>query len=254
MMTTWLKTVIMMIDPNIGRDEKELKLEQADVAIRILIADDQVLFADNLKLMLETLTNDLQVVGIAYNGAQAIELVDSLIPDIVLMDVRMPHTDGVQATRIIKRSYPEQKIIMLTTFIDDSYVESALNHGAEGYLLKNIRPEQLISAIRAVHGGSVLLSPALVSRLMHKQDEDSPVDPESASIRETIAKMGNREKEILGLIAQGYTNKKIAEKLFISDPTVRNYISAIYAKLGSKDRLEVMTLARKNIKHTPDAT
>lgn len=222
-------------------------MEQTEKSIRILIADDQVLFADNLKLMLETVTKDIQVVGIAYNGIQAIEKVSELSPDIVLMDVRMPHTDGVKATKIIKEKHPEQKIIMLTTFIDDSYVESALNYGAEGYLLKNIRPEQLISAIRAVDNGSVLLSPLLVAHLMHKTDDEA-VDAETKSIRETIAKMGNREKEILGLIAQGYSNRRIAETLFISDPTVRNYISSIYAKLGSNDRLEVISLVRKNVK------
>jgi len=222
-------------------------VEQTEKPIRILIADDQVLFADNLKLMLETVTSDIQVVGIAYNGTQAIDKVSELSPNIVLMDVRMPHTDGVKATKIIKEMHPEQKIIMLTTFIDDSYVESALNYGAEGYLLKNIRPEQLISAIRAVDNGSVLLSPLLVAHLMHKTDDEA-VDAETKSIRETIAKMGNREKEILGLIAQGYSNRKIAEKLFISDPTVRNYISSIYAKLGSNDRLEIISLVRKNVK------
>lgn len=218
----------------------------SDAIIRILIADDQVLFAENLKLMLETVSHDLKVVGIAYNGEQAIELVDSLQPDLVLMDVRMPNTDGVEATRIIKESRPNQRIIMLTTFIDDSYVEAALNFGAEGYLLKNIRPEQLISAIRAVNAGSVLLSPMLVSRLMLKEEEE--IDPEIASTQAVIAKMSNREKEILSLIAEGYSNRRIADELFISDPTVRNYISGIYAKLGSKDRLEVISLARKSIK------
>lgn len=222
-------------------------MDSTPAGIRILIADDQVLFADNLKLMLETLTQDLHVVGIAYDGTQAIELVKKLDPDITLMDVRMPQTDGVEATRVIKEAYPENKIIMLTTFIDDSYVEAALQYGAEGYLLKNIKPAQLISAIRAVHGGSVLLSPTLVSRILHKEEDGEPVNPEVKSIREIINKMGNREKEILGLIAQGYNNKRIAETLFISDPTVRNYISAIYAKVGSNDRLEVMSLVRKSI-------
>lgn len=217
-----------------------------DTLIRILIADDQVLFAENLKLMLETVADDLEVVGIAFNGQQAIELVDSLTPDLVLMDVRMPKLDGVEATRVIKEKRREQRIIMLTTFIDDSYVEAALNFGAEGYLLKNIRPEQLISAIRAVNSGSVLLSSSLVSRLILKEEGD--VDPEIKSTQAVIAKMCTREKEILSLIAKGYSNKRIADELFISDPTVRNYISRIYAKLGSKDRLEVINLARKSIK------
>jgi DNA-binding NarL/FixJ family response regulator len=226
-------------------------VENKEKIIKIIIADDQVLFADNLKLMLETVTSDLKVVGIAYNGEQVIEQVLNNSPDIILMDVRMPKTDGVQATKKIKDLRPDQKIVMLTTFIDDSYVEAALNFGAEGYLLKNIRPEQLVSAIRAVHNGSVLLSPLLVSHLMHKEDNE---DEETQSIHKTISKMGNREKEILGLIAKGYSNKEIAETLFISDATVRNYISSVYAKLGSKDRLKVITLARKTIKISSDDT
>lgn len=226
-------------------------VENKEKIIKIIIADDQVLFADNLKLMLETVTSDLKVVGIAYNGEQVIEQVLNNSPDIILMDVRMPKTDGVQATKKIKDLRPDQKIVMLTTFIDDSYVEAALNFGAEGYLLKNIRPEQLVSAIRAVHNGSVLLSPLLVSHLMHKEDNE---DEETQSIHKTISKMGNREKEILRLIAKGYSNKEIAETLFISDATVRNYISSVYAKLGSKDRLKVITLARKTIKISSDDT
>jgi DNA-binding NarL/FixJ family response regulator len=226
-------------------------VENKEKIIKIIIADDQVLFADNLKLMLETVTSDLKVIGIAYNGEQVIEQVLKNSPDIILMDVRMPKTDGVQATKKIKELRPDQKIVMLTTFIDDSYVEAALNFGAEGYLLKNIRPEQLVSAIRAVHNGSVLLSPLLVSHLMHKEDNE---DEETQSIHKTISKMGNREKEILRLIAKGYSNKEIAETLFISDATVRNYISSVYAKLGSKDRLKVITLARKTIKISSDDT
>jgi len=224
-------------------------LDQEDAIIRILIADDQILFADNLKLMLETLTNDIKVIGIAYNGVQAIEMVDALGPDIVLMDVRMPQLDGVKATKAIREQHPDQKIMMLTTFIDDSYVESALNFGAAGYLLKNIKPKDLIQAIHAIACGSVLLSPALVVRLLHRDTTPGETgdDSETEAIREVINRMGNREKEILKLIAKGYNNRRIAETLFISDPTVRNYISAIYAKLGSKDRLEVISIARKNI-------
>jgi len=210
-----------------------------------LIADDQVLFAENLKLMLETLAEDIVVVGIAYDGAEAITLVDSLHPDLVLMDVRMPHVDGVKATQLIRERYPEQKIVMLTTFIDDTYVESALNHGAAGYLLKNIKPNELIDAIFAVHSGSVLLSPDLVSLLLRKSEsEEGHDDQDSEALGDLVRKMNMREKEILGLIAKGYNNRSIADTLFLSEPTVRNYISRIYAKIGSKDRLEVMAIAK----------
>lgn len=227
-------------------------METNDTTIRVLIADDQILFADNLKLMLETLAQNITVIGIAYDGGEAVGMVDSLEPDIILMDVRMPGMDGVQATKTIRLKHPDQKIIMLTTFDDDTYVEAALIHGAVGYLLKNIKPNDLIMAINAVATGSILLSPDLVVRLLKHSDAGQPSnDPETESMHSAIATMSNREKEILNLIAKGYSNKKIAETVFLSEPTVRNYISAIYAKLGSKDRLEVMSIARKNIGNNP---
>lgn len=210
--------------------------------VNIIIADDQYLFSDNLKLMLETLTEDIRVIDIAVNGNQAVDMSRETMPDMILMDVRMPQMDGVEATKVIKSENPAIKIIMLTSFLDDYYVESALQYGAEGYLLKNIKPHQLISAIRAVYSGSVLLSPSLVASILKKDS----FSPELEKYRNAVMKMGKREREILHLIAEGYNNKRIAETLFISDATVRNYVSRIYAKLGSNDRLEVMSLARKN--------
>lgn len=207
-----------------------------------------MLFAENLKLMLETLAEDIKVVGIAYDGEQATGMVDILKPDLILMDVRMPILDGVKATKRIKQKYPEQKIVMLTTFVDDTYVESALNYGADGYLLKNIKPNELIDAINAVHSGSVLLSPDLVSLILRKSDvEEDYYDSDAENLRMVVKKMSSREKEILSLIAKGYNNHNIAEALFLSEPTVRNYISRIYAKIGSKDRLEVMAIAKTRI-------
>lgn len=198
--------------------------------------------------MLETLTEDIEVVGIAYDGKQALNMVDTLKPDLILMDVRMPILDGVKATRLIKEKNPEQKIVMLTTFVDDTYVESALNYGAAGYLLKNIKPNELIDAINAVNSGSVLLSPDLVSLVLKKSDiEEDSSDWDENNLRLVIKKMSVREKEILSLIAKGYNNHNIAEALFLSEPTVRNYISRIYAKIGSKDRLEVMSIAKTRV-------
>jgi len=195
--------------------------------------------------MLETLTEDITVVGIAYNGEQALNMVDALNPDLILMDVRMPILDGVKATRLIKDKNPEQKIVMLTTFVDDTYVESALNFGAAGYLLKNIKPNELIDAINAIHSGSVLLSPDLVSLLLKKGDiEEDSSDWDTENLSMIIEKMSVREKEILSLIAKGYNNRTIADALFLSEPTIRNYISRIYAKIGSKNRLEVMSIAK----------
>lgn len=213
--------------------------------IRILIVDDQQLFSENLKLALETLAPDIEVIGIANNGQEAIDRVIITMPDLVLMDVRMPVLDGVQATKTLHAQYPELKIVMLTTFLDDTYVQEALAYGAYGYLLKNIRPDDLVASLRAVSRGSVLFSPDILSRIIPKLEShqaDSEADKEYHSF---YNKLGRREKEILQLVAKGFSNKKIAETLFISEPTVRNYISSIYAKFGSKDRLELISVAQK---------
>jgi DNA-binding NarL/FixJ family response regulator len=211
--------------------------------IKILLADDQQLFSDNLKLMLETLTKDFQVVGIAANGEEAVEQTEAVQPDIILMDVRMPGMDGVQATRLIHRAHPEIKIVMLTTFPDDSYVEEALQHGAYGYLLKNIKAEELIASLRAISRGAVLFSPDILQKLIQRMD--SKPEELDNEYREVISRLGHREREVLKLLAREYSNQQIADTLFISEPTVRNYISSIYAKVGSKDRLHVISIARK---------
>jgi DNA-binding NarL/FixJ family response regulator len=212
--------------------------------INILLADDQKLFAENLKLMLETLTKDMHVIGIAYDGQEAVNMVEEKIPDLILMDVRMPGLDGVKATQIIHQKYPEIKIIMLTTFLDDNYVEDALKHGAYGYILKNIKAEDLISSLRAAHSGTALLSPAILEKRINREAKHEK-EEYSYQYREIIRHLGNREKQILALIAKGYNNQKIADTLYISEPTVRNYISSIYAKVGSNDRLEVMSIAQR---------
>ncbi|GHT63988.1 DNA-binding response regulator [Spirochaetia bacterium] len=209
--------------------------------MEILLADDQQLFSDNLKLMLETLTDDIKVTGIAADGQEVIDMVEKVIPDLILMDVRMPGIDGVQAAKIIHQRHPEIKIVMLTTFLDDTYVEEALQYGAYGYILKNIRSEDLIASLRAIYRGSVLFSPDILQKLIPRLDHDE----HDNEYHEIIAHLGNREKEILKLVAKGYNNKKIADTLFISEPTVRNYISSIYAKVGSKDRLQVMSIAQR---------
>jgi DNA-binding NarL/FixJ family response regulator len=219
--------------------------------IKILLADDQSLFADNLKLMLETLSEDISVTGIASNGQEAIELAGKEQPDIILMDVSMPVLDGVEATRILHQQFPGIKIVILTTFPDDSYVKDALHYGAYGYILKNMRSEDLIASIRAISRGAALFSPAILEKLSRMED----VKPESGGrehngYKELISRLGNREREILSLVAKGYSNKRIADAIFVSEPTVRNYISSIYAKVGTKDRLEVMSIARKGTLET----
>jgi RNA polymerase sigma factor (sigma-70 family) len=202
-----------------------------------------------MKLMLETMTEDIKVAAIASDGEEAIKMVETTAPDLILMDVRMPVMDGVEATKIIHQKHPDIKIIMLTTFLDDTYVETALQYGAYGYVLKNIKSKELIASLRAIYGGSVLFSPAILEKLIrrldssqNKTEQESEQDNE---YQEVIGRLGNREKDILKLVAKGYSNKEIADTLFISEPTVRNYISSIYAKVGSKNRFRVISIAQK---------
>jgi DNA-binding NarL/FixJ family response regulator len=213
--------------------------------IKLLLADDQQLFTDNLKLMLETLSEDIRVIGIASNGREAVDMAEEEQPDIILMDVSMPVLDGVEAAKILHQKYPEIKIVMLTTFPDDSYVKDALYYGAYGYILKNMRSDDLIASIRLIARGAALFSPAIIEKLLRKEDPKSESGREQNEYREVLNRLGNREREILSLVAKGYSNKEIADAIFISEPTVRNYISSIYAKVGTKDRLQVMSFARK---------
>jgi len=216
--------------------------------IKVLICDDQILFADNLKIMLETLADDIRVIGISYDGESVVESAYSLKPDIILMDVRMPGVDGVEAVKRIKQHIPNQKIIMLTTFVEDLYIQHALNEGVIGYIVKNIRPEELIDCIRLANKGSLFVSSQLISKFLNTCEKGSDNQDEGTErIRQVYESLGPRQKEILELMSKGYNNKKIAEALFISEPTVRNYISGIYAALGSNDRLEIITMAQKVI-------
>ena len=212
---------------------------------KILIADDQYLFSENLKLMLETLTDDFRIVSIATNGEEAVSMAQKSKPDLILMDIRMPVLDGVQACKIIHSALPEIKIIMLTTFTDDVYLESALQYGAQGYILKTINSDELITCLRAISQGAVLFSPNMLRQLVQLINHDSFTDDDPLRLKEIVSQLGTKEKEILKLLSKGFNNKKIADTLFISEPTVRNYISSIYAKVGSKDRLKVISFARK---------
>jgi DNA-binding NarL/FixJ family response regulator len=214
------------------------------MSIRILLADDQQLFSDNLKFVLETLTEDISITGIACNGMDAVSLAEAGQPDIILMDVSMPELDGVEATKIIHQKYPHIKIVMLTTFPDDTYVQEAIKHGAYGYILKNIHSEDLIASIHAIHQGAAIFSPAILEKLSRMDDQKS-VNKEAEEYQEFLSRLGKREREILNLVARGYNNQRIANALYISEPTVRNYISSIYAKVGTKDRLQVISIAKK---------
>ena len=215
--------------------------------VRIILADDQKLFVESLKTVIEARTEHIEVVGIAYNGTEAIELVRRLRPHIVLMDVRMPIMDGVEATRILCEKYPETQVIMLTTYDDEVYVHDALSKGAVGYLLKETQPSNLIMSILAVKEGSVLISPAIARKLVKQLDNPAPFSSSANKTNQTpwFDELTKREKEVLLLLAKGYNNKAISDELFITEQTVRNHVSMIYSKIGVHDRIEVMLLVNK---------
>ena len=215
--------------------------------IAIVLADDQQLFAEGLKTVLENDADEIKVIGIANNGIEALRLVQQRKPDVVLMDVRMPVLDGVEATRRLRQKYPDLKIVMLTTFDDDEYVGKALQYGAMGYLLKTIAPLELIASIRAIQKGAVLMDPAIAKKLVEKAfniDDKSVlgVSRHSESMRNLFT-LSKRETEILRLIAKGLGNKQICEQLCIADSTVRNHVTTIYSKLAVHDRYEAMQIA-----------
>ena len=212
--------------------------------IRIILADDQKLFVESLKSVLESRAEDLEVVGIAYNGQEAVELVRKLHPHIALLDIRMPVMDGVEATGMIHKKYPETQVVVLTTYDDEVFVHDALSNGAVGYLLKETQPANLIMSLRAVREGSVLISPTIAQKLV-KQLENPMQASSLGQDSHWLGELTKREKEVLLLLAQGCSNKMIAEKLFVEEQTVRNHVSTIYSKIGVHDRIEVMLLVNK---------
>jgi len=213
--------------------------------IRIVVADDQLLFAKMLKTVLETRTDSFEVAALAADGREAVDLVADLKPDILLLDLRMPVLDGIGTIEELNARGLEVKIIMLTTFDDDDAIHSAIGAGVAGYILKDCAPEELFSAIRAVHSGATTFSPGVARRLAGRRDEQAG---SAASIRE---KLNRRELEILALVAEGLENKEIADRLFIAEQTVKNNVSSIYDKLEVRDRAKLVKLAEACLRDRP---
>jgi Response regulator containing a CheY-like receiver domain and an HTH DNA-binding domain len=213
--------------------------------IKVLLVDDQTLFVESLKTVLEKEAEDIVIVGKAFNGRDAVDMVASREPDVILMDVRMPEMSGVESTRAILERFPDIKVLMLTTFDDDEYVMEALRFGAVGYLLKNVSPAELVAAIHAVYEGVISIAPKVASKLVNKlfQPADERMADKEPNPPAWMNELSHREKEILSLIAQGYDNKEIAKKLYIGEQTVKNYVSIIYYKLGIRDRVLVAKMA-----------
>ena len=204
--------------------------------LRVLLVDDQVLFVESLKCVLEEHARDIEVAGVAYDGKEAIELAIRLQPEVVLMDVRMPRMDGVQATREIHALYPRMRIVMLTTFEDDDYFQVALKFGAIGYLLKNIPPDELIRSIRAIRSSVAQVSPEMVKKLL-RRDGAAEIDAGPLAVLESLT---TREKEILELLLDAQENRDIAHALGISEQTVKNHVHNLYEKLGVSNRVQLI--------------
>ncbi len=208
--------------------------------IRVLICDDQEVVREGLRAILGSVPG-LEVVGVAGNGAEAVEIVDQLAPDVVLMDLNMPIKNGVQATREIAAGHPDTKVLVLTTFDAEEWVVDAIRAGAGGYLLKDAPRDQLVAAIKGTAAGKTHVDPSVAGDLfaMVASSESGP----STTIGDNLTE---RERDVLRLIGQGMSNADIAERLFLSEGTVRNYVSAVLAKLQVADRTQAAVLAVKH--------
>lgn len=211
--------------------------------IKVLIADDQAILADGIKSVLSS-CSDIKVVGIAQDGAKAVEAVEKLAPDVVLMDIRMPNMNGVIATQEIKTRRPDTKVLVLTTFDDSDYILNAINNGASGYLLKDISAPALIEAVKNAYEGDTIL-PAKVAKRIASAARLVTSDRE-IRLRRKFG-FSEREVEIALMIYEGFTNKQIASALKLTDGTARNYISSIYEKIGTSSRFEAVQKMRESL-------
>jgi DNA-binding NarL/FixJ family response regulator len=209
--------------------------------IRVLLVDDQALFLEGLANLL-SLEEDLEIVGQAYDGQEAIALTSKLQPDVILMDVRMPICDGVKATREIHKSYPAIKIMVLTTFNEDEYIWRSLQAGALGYLLKNTPSQQIAGAIRTLYQGHCQLDSTVAAKVFAQLNP-----PVFLKQRDEGHLFSDRELEILKLLGKGQNNREIAQTLHLTEGTIKNYITNIFCQLGVRDRTQAALWAKQNL-------
>ncbi|WKZ36016.1 MAG: response regulator transcription factor [Anaerolineales bacterium] len=205
--------------------------------MKIILCDDQAVIRDGLEMLLQ-LENDFQVVGSAQDGFEALELAAAKQPDLILMDLKMPGMNGIEATREIRKKFPHIKILVLTTYDDDEWVFDAIRAGASGYLLKDTPRQKIVEAIRGTMEGKSFVDPAVAGKLLH-QVASHQTQPAST----LMEKLTGRELDVLHLLAKGLTNIDIAAQLHLSEGTVRNHVSAILDKLGVSDRTQAAVLA-----------
>ena len=209
------------------------------MSIRVLICDDQALVRGGFRAILGA-QPDIEVVGEAENGAEAVALAERRRPDVILMDIRMPVLDGVEATRRLVADGSPARILVLTTFDLDEYVHAAIRAGASGFLLKDVTPAKLLEAIRIVAGGDALLAPSVTRRLLERFAATLPAGDHSSDV---LAQLTARETEVLRLLAGGLSNAEIASELVVSEATVKTHISSLLRKLGLRDRVQAVILA-----------
>ena len=207
------------------------------MTVRVLVVDDQPLVRSGFRMILDE-RDDLELVGEAADGEQGIALARELDPDVILMDVRMPNLDGVEATRRLVEAGTRARILVLTTFDLDEYVYAAVRSGASGFLLKDVEPTELVDAIRVVAAGNSLFGPAATQRLVERFAGTPEPLNEGA-----LERLTEREREILRLLAGGLSNAELAEKLFLSETTVKTHVSAVLRKLGVRDRVQAVIAA-----------
>ncbi len=211
--------------------------------IKVLIADDQTILAEGIKSVLET-DKSIEVVGIAQDGFEALELVEKSSPDVVLMDIRMPNMNGVVATQRIKSEYPSVKVVVLTTFDDSDYILNAINNGASGYLLKDIGSTSLIDSVKNAYAGDTILPAKIAKRIA---DAAMTVSNDREFRLKKAFGLSDREVEIALMIYEGFTNRQISSALHLSEGTARNYISTIYEKMRCENRAEALQKIKSEI-------
>jgi DNA-binding NarL/FixJ family response regulator len=217
--------------------------------VRVLIVDDQVLMREGLRTLLE-LEESIAVVGTAGDGSEAVRCVDQLNPDVVLMDLRMPRSDGIEATKTIKRRRPQTQVLVLTTFDDHDSVLAALDAGASGYVLKDTPSEQLARDILTVHAGHASLSPSVAQTVISELRQRDVVGHASSSAprvdQEGRERLSERELEVLRLVGKGLSNREIGRRLSITEGTVKNHVSSILSKLQLRDRTQAVLFAKEH--------
>ncbi len=210
------------------------------MSIRVLLVDDQQLVRTGFRMILAD-EADIEVVGEASNGQQALDAVRATAPDVVVMDIRMPVMDGVEATRRLAEAPDAPRVLVLTTFDADEHVVEALRAGASGFLLKDVPPDEFVRALRVVAGGEALIAPSVTRRLLDRFARLSV--PADEAYAERLGQLTEREREVLKLVAQGLSNREIAESLVLAEPTVKTHVSHLLLKLDLRDRAQLVVLA-----------